>query len=105
MEAAIAPKWQEACSAEFERFSRENGLASYIATAKDLATRYFHVESGACEFVQAGDSEDQWIVVRIWVKGSTEEVLASKRQYTSQWVASVPAFNRHMVRLSFEIVE
>ena len=105
MEAAVAPKWQDAHSAEFDQFSHDNGLAPYLSTAKDLATRLFHVESGQCEFVQAGDSDDEWIVARIQVKGTIESVLASKQQYTSQWVASVPAPQRHMIRLSYEIIE
>jgi hypothetical protein len=104
MQATISPRWRDVHSAEFDQFTQSNGLGPYLSIAKDLATRLFQVESGQCEFVQAGDSDDEWIVVRIQVKGTIESVLESKRQYTAQWVAAAPVPQRHLIRLSMNIV-
>lgn len=79
-------------------------LAHYIDDAKALARTHFDCDAITHEWAEDPESGERWIVVRADVRGSVESVLAAKREYTSRWVASVPAPQRFAVRLSLNFV-
>jgi hypothetical protein len=89
---------------EVDEFCQKHGIAAHLETAKTLAERFFELDHEICEVVQDRDSGEEWIVVRIRVHGSRESVLAAKRQYTAQWIASVPWQLREKVMLSYDII-
>jgi len=91
-------------TSDAERFLAERGLRSELKFAVDLAQKCFRVEAMTAEFSEDHDSDDTWVVLRINVRGSVEEVLAAKNRYTSIWVASTPAPSRFSIRLTFHIL-
>jgi hypothetical protein len=91
-------------SADVKRFCADDDLASLLSLSMDLAGRCFGPERTEVELMQDPDTNDEWVVVRIDVRGSAESVLASKKRYTAEWVAMAPWPQRHLIRLSLNVV-
>jgi hypothetical protein len=89
---------------EVEAFCLAHGLAGHLSTAVKLARTCFDPITLQIELDQDDDTDEQWIVVRVDVRGSQESVLAAKQRYTGAWVAAVPWPERHSINLSFNIV-
>jgi hypothetical protein len=84
-------------------FCEKNGLTEFLTTSIRLAEQIFEPISLTKEVVQDYETDDQWIVVRISVRGSVESVFAAKKRYSAEWVAAVPWPQRHQIRLSYSI--
>jgi hypothetical protein len=84
-------------------FCERHGLTEFLATSIRLAEQIFEPISLTKEVAQDYETDDQWIVVRISVRGSAECVLAAKKRYTAEWVAAAPWPQRHQIRLSYNI--
>ena len=84
-------------------FCEKRGLTEFLATSIRLAEQIFEPISLTNEVAQDYETDDQWIVVRVSVRGSPDCVLAAKKRYTVEWVAAVPWPQRHQIRLSYNI--
>lgn len=65
---------------EVDAFCQAQGLGPHLSTAVKLAQSSFDPNSMAVELDQDGDTGEQWIVVRVAVRGSQESVLAAKQR-------------------------
>jgi len=84
-------------------FSRTNNLDEFLRIAQELAEECFSPDAIECELMRDDETEDAWLIVRVRVKDSPENVLAAKKRYTREWIARVPWPQRHMIRLSYDI--
>jgi hypothetical protein len=53
---------------------------------------------------QDPETGDEWVVVRIAVPSSEEEVAEARKHYSAEWVATVPWPERHLICLSCQIL-
>jgi hypothetical protein len=50
------------------------------------------------------ETDDEWLVLDVTVKGDVNEILDQYDNYTDQWVSSVPWPERNMIRLSYHLI-
>jgi hypothetical protein len=86
-----------------EAFCRHHGLSGAVEAAKSLAAKSFDLIDSSCELARDFDSSEEWVVVRILVRGSKDQLLEAKSRYTAQWVKSFPWQIREKVRLSYDL--
>ena len=86
-------------------FSRSKGLDGYLQKAVSLARQVFApIERIEMELRPDPATDDEWIVLRVVVHGDRVDVSAARKEFTAQWVASVPAPERFLIRLSPDIL-
>jgi hypothetical protein len=86
-------------------FCDKRGIGGYLEHAIALAQRSFSaVESLVAEMEQDPETGDEWVVVRIAVPLSEEEVAEARKHYSAEWVATVPWPERHLICLSCQIL-
>ena len=92
-------------SSEAKAFCETNSLSAYLQKAIDLAKKCFSSLTGlAANVEQDPESDEKWITLMVTASGTVDSILASYNHYSSEWVSSVPAPYRYMIRLSFNIV-
>lgn len=92
-------------SAPTGEFCRSHGLTEKLALSVELAKRCFNSADVSCDLTQDFETDDRWVVVRVSFHGSVEDALAAKKNYTARWVAAVPPPQRHLIRLSYDIID
>lgn len=86
-------------------FCGKHGIGDYLEQAVTQAYQLFSgVERLETEMEQDPETGDEWVVLRIAVRASEEEVADARKRYSAEWVASVPWPQRHLICLSCHII-
>ncbi|HKZ18010.1 MAG TPA: hypothetical protein VJ161_11185, partial [Geobacteraceae bacterium] len=92
-------------SREEKEFCNRNGILQYIPVASELIKRHFsNIQRIDSEILHDPDTEEQWLVINVQVKGEIEDILNMYDQYTGEWVSSVPWPEREKICLSYIII-
>ncbi|MGA2333015.1 MAG: hypothetical protein ABSG75_14770 [Syntrophales bacterium] len=93
-------------SGEVLRFSYQYKLMEHIKTSADLIRRCFtsHEEISA-ELMEDTETDEIWVVLNIFVRGETNQILDMYDEYTREWIAKVPWPACSRVRISYYPVE
>ena len=92
-------------SREEKEFCNRNGIRQYIPVASELIKRHFsNIQRIDSEILHDPDTEEQWLVINVQVKGEIEDILNMYDKYTGEWVSSVPWPEREKICLSYIII-
>jgi hypothetical protein len=85
-------------------FCRRKGLLTYVPMATDLVTTCFGLHEMSFEIEIDPETGEDWLVIHVEVRGNRHDVLAAYRNYSRQWVRSVPWPERNLICLSYNIL-
>jgi len=90
---------------EVVRFCNLHQLLATLQHAIRLAEGCFRpVQRLSVEMDVDPDTGEEGLVILVGVSMAVDEVLRCKAAYTRQWVDSVPAGPRHLIRLVFYVI-
>lgn len=93
----ITPEIIEFCSRE--------RITSYLPTAVNSVERNFPTISELkIEVEQDPETEEEWLVLNVTIRGEVDEVLNNYDKYINYWVSSVPWPERQKIRLLYNII-
>lgn len=89
--------------ADVAEFATRRELLGHLHTAARLAESAF-APVRALDFVLEGDpeSDEEWIAIDVPVAEDVDDVLLRNAAFTRQWVASVPADVRSVIRVLYQ---
>jgi hypothetical protein len=82
---------------EVRTFCDKHGIVDYLEQGVAIE----HLEA---EIERDPETGEEWVVLRIAVRASEEEVAEARKRYSAEWVASVPWPQRHLICLSCHIL-
>jgi len=87
-------------------FCFQQQILRYVPVAIDVIERSFSTTITELRMVPERDSEtgEEWLELRIRIKGEVKEVLDNYDKYTDYLVSSLPWSARYKMRLSYKIV-
>jgi hypothetical protein len=90
---------------EVRTFCDKHGIVDYLEQGVAQAYRTFSaIEHLEAEIERDPETGEEWVVLRIAVRASEEEVAEARKRYSAEWVASVPWPQRHLICLSCHIL-
>jgi hypothetical protein len=93
----ITPEIIEFCSRE--------RITSYLPTAVNSAEKNFPTMSELkIETEQDPETEEEWLVLNVTIRGEVDEVLNNYDKYINYWVSTVPWPERQKIRLLYNII-
>src|SRR5437660_648528 len=91
-------------SEEIVNFCHQYGILKHLQVAISLVNDFFFpVQDLAINKIQDEDTEDEWLVLNVRLKGDTSEVLKSYHAYTDDLIRIVPWPERSRLRLSYNL--
>jgi hypothetical protein len=92
-------------SGDEKEFCQRHGVLQYIPEAlKIIKCSFSNINTIYTELLQDPDSNEQWLVINVEVKGEIEDILDMYDKYTGEWVSRVPWPQRGKIRLSYIII-
>jgi len=89
-------------SRDEKEFCKHHGVLQYISVALGIIKRSFsNIRTIYTELLQDPDTDEQWLVVNVEVKGEIEDILDMYDKYTGEWVSRVPWPERGKISLSY----
>jgi hypothetical protein len=77
----------------------------YLPVAIDLIERHFpSIDKLDLYLEHDPETEEEWLVLDLTLRGEVDEVLDNYDKYTDHWVSSVPWPQRQKIRLSYNII-
>lgn len=93
----ITPEIIEFCSRE--------RITSYLPTAVNSVEKNFPTMSELkIEAEQDPETEEEWLVLNVTVRGEVDEVLNNYDKYINYWVSTIPWPERQKIRLLYNII-
>lgn len=101
----IPSKFLPQITPEIIEFCSRERITSYLPTAVNSVERNFPTISELkIEVEQDPETEEEWLVLNVTIRGEVGEVLNNYDKYINYWVSSVPWPERHKIRLSYNII-
>ncbi len=92
-------------SPEILQFCSQNGILQSLPVAIDLIERHFPSNDKLDLYLEHDpETEEEWLVLDLTLRGEVDEVLDNYDKYTDHWVSSVPWPQRHKIRLVYNII-
>ncbi|MFO0824892.1 MAG: hypothetical protein U0792_17530 [Gemmataceae bacterium] len=86
-------------------FCQRKGLDELLRQAILFAQETFSpVEWFEVEVRQNPEAAEEWVVLRVAVRGEQVNVSAARKEYTAKWIAFSPPESRLLIRLSPDIL-
>ena len=96
---------QKPISQDILRFCSREAILQYLSVAVDLIERCFSsVQKLELQQEQDPDTEEEWLVFEVTIRGEVDDVLGDYDKYTDAWVSLVPWPERSKIRLSYHII-
>jgi hypothetical protein len=101
----IPSKFLPQITPEIIEFCSRERVTSYLPTAVNSVERNFPTISELkIEVEQDPETEDEWLVLNVTIRGEVDEVLNNYDKYINYWVSSVPWPERQKIRLLYNII-
>lgn len=82
-------------------FCHDHGILDAAAQAIALAKECFKPEEVAIQIEGDPESDGEWLVIDVTVRGEVREVLDAYRHYKNRWHTSTPWQQRRRIRLVY----
>ena len=104
MDSSVLPEMVSApLSESVQVFAHQHGLVETLATAIQFARDCFALQTLEVVVRQDDENAEEWLSIRITVRGKVDEALQSYQQYVRMWVESVSWPKRGLIRLSYTL--
>ena len=89
---------------DVQNFCDREGILEHLATALELVGKNFSlVQAPTLKLMVDPETKAEWVIVEFTARGNVAEVLENHRNYTKNWIASVPWPDRRKIRLEFDM--
>jgi len=101
----IPSKFLPQITPEIIEFCSRQRITSYLPTAVNSVERNFPTISELkIEVEQDPETEEEWLVLNVTIRGEVGEVLNNYDKYINYWVSTVPWPERQKIRLLYNII-
>jgi hypothetical protein len=101
----IPSKFLPQVTPEIVEFCSRERITSYLPTAVNSAEKNFPTISELkIEVEQDPETEEEWLVLNVAIRGEVDEVLNNYDNYVNYWVSTVPWPERQKIRLLYNII-
>lgn len=101
----IPSKFLPQVTPEIIEFCSRERITSYLPTAINSIERNFpSISELKIEVEQDPETDEEWLVLNVTIRGEVDEVLSQYDKYIDYWVSTVPWPERQKIRLLYNII-
>jgi len=101
----IPSKFLSQITPEIIEFCSQERITSYLPSAVNSVEKNFPTTTELkIEVEQDPETEEEWIVLNVTIRGEVDEVLDNYDKYVNYWVSTVPWPERQKIRLLYNVI-
>jgi len=101
----IPSKYLPQITPEIAEFCSRERITSYLPTAvNSIEMNFPTISELKIEVERDPETEEEWLVLNVTIRGEVEEVLNNYDKYINYWVSTVPWPERQKIRLLYNII-